>query len=106
MLRLMSRIARRPCALLALLVAAVATTPQSSGAQRPTSADWPVYGGDPGGMKSSAVTQINRDNVRQLEPVWSWRTGEKPLAGPRLPIPGNEVRPASFEVTPNVLDNT
>lgn len=106
MLRLMSRIDRRPGVLLALLVAVVATTPQSSGAQRPASADWPVYGGDPGGMKYSAVTQINRDNVRQLEPVWSWRTGEKPLAGPRLPIPGNEVRPASFEVTPIVLDDT
>jgi quinoprotein glucose dehydrogenase len=106
MLRLMSRIGPRPCALLALLVAAVATPPPSSGAQRPPGADWPVYGGDPGGMKYSALTQINRDNVRQLEPAWSWRTGETPLAGPRLPVPGNAVRPASFEVTPIVLDDT
>jgi quinoprotein glucose dehydrogenase len=64
-----------------------------------------VYGGDAGGMKYSALTQINRENVGQIEPAWSWSTGEKPLAGPRLPIPGHQVRPGSFEVTPIVLDD-
>ena len=101
----MPPINRRPWRLIVLLVAAIAAMSQSRGEPRSTSGDWPVYGGDPGGMKYSALTQINRDNVRLLEPAWSWRTGEKPLAGPRLPIPGYEVRPATFQVTPIVLDD-
>ena len=56
-------------------------------------------------MKYSALTQITRENVQQLEPAWSWRTGEKPIPAPRQPIPGNQVRPGSFEVTPIVLDD-
>jgi quinoprotein glucose dehydrogenase len=35
--------------------------------------DWPVYGGDFAGTKYSALTQINRDNVRQLKPAWIYR---------------------------------
>jgi quinoprotein glucose dehydrogenase len=69
-----------------------------------SSGDWPVYGGDPGGMKYSPLAQITRDNVRLLEPAWSWKPGEAPIPGPRLPVPGHEVRPANFEVTPVVID--
>ena len=32
------------------------------------SVGWPVYGGDPGGMRWSALTDINRDNVARLVP--------------------------------------
>jgi len=38
--------------------------------------DWPDHGGDRGGSRFSPLTQINRDNVHQLEPVWSFRTGD------------------------------
>ena len=31
------------------------------------SVEWPVHGGDPGGMKYSALTDINRSNVTKLE---------------------------------------
>jgi quinoprotein glucose dehydrogenase len=37
---------------------------------------WPQYGGDPGGMRYSALSDINRSNVAQLELAWTWRTGE------------------------------
>ena len=30
-------------------------------------ADWPAYGGNPGGTRYSPLIQINRQNVSQLE---------------------------------------
>ena len=61
-------------------------------------AEWPVYGGDAGGMKFSGADQINRSNVRQLEVAWRWSTGEAP----------NEEKgtaPGEFEVTPIMIGN-
>lgn len=40
-------------------------------------ADWPVYGGSPGNLHYSSLTQINTKNVSQLQKVWSYDTGEK-----------------------------
>jgi quinoprotein glucose dehydrogenase len=39
-------------------------------------AQWGSYGGDPGGNRHSPLAQINRENVTQLEIVWTYRTGE------------------------------
>ncbi|MGI9330351.1 MAG: PQQ-binding-like beta-propeller repeat protein, partial [Gammaproteobacteria bacterium] len=36
---------------------------------------WPAYGGDPGGSRFSALDQINRTNVNDLELAWTYRTG-------------------------------
>ena len=41
--------------------------------------EWPAYGNDQGGMKYSPLTQVNRDNVAQLQTAWEWKTGEQPL---------------------------
>lgn len=68
--------------------------------------DWPSFGGDPGAMGYSPLDQIDRDNVSSLAPAWTWNTGEQPIAGPRLPVPGEPVRPGAFEVTPLVLNDT
>lgn len=38
-------------------------------------ADWVTSGGDPEHQRYSALTQINRDNVKQLEVAWTYRTG-------------------------------
>jgi quinoprotein glucose dehydrogenase len=38
--------------------------------------DWPVYGGAPENNHYSALAQINRGNVRQLEVAWTFDTGE------------------------------
>ena len=63
---------------------------------------WPVYGGDPGGMKYSALTEINRGNVHRLELAWTWKTGEGPM-----PLPGDAfVSPGPFEATPLMIDDT
>ncbi|MFQ5571659.1 MAG: PQQ-binding-like beta-propeller repeat protein, partial [Rhodothermales bacterium] len=39
-------------------------------------AHWPAYGGDLGGSQYSPLSQINRDNVRQLQVAWTIRTGD------------------------------
>ncbi len=52
--------------------ASTGTQPPASGAQ---TAGWPTYGGDPGGMRYTAATQITRGNVGQLAPAWTFHTG-------------------------------
>jgi quinoprotein glucose dehydrogenase len=37
---------------------------------------WPVYGNDPGGSRYSVASQVNRNNLDRLAPVWTFRTGE------------------------------
>lgn len=68
--------------------------------------DWPVYGGDPGGMKFSPLTEINRENVERLELSWSWRTDEKPIPMARVPFADQGVRPGRFQATPLVVNDT
>jgi quinoprotein glucose dehydrogenase len=38
--------------------------------------DWPFYAYDPGGTRFSPANQITRDNVVDLVPVWTYRTGD------------------------------
>lgn len=40
-------------------------------------AGWTVYNGGLDGQHYSPLMQINRDNVRQLKPAWTYDTGEK-----------------------------
>jgi len=51
------------------------------------------YGGGPGGEHHSSLTQINRDNVAELELAWSYRTGELDRHPDLAPM-------ASFHATP------
>jgi quinoprotein glucose dehydrogenase len=37
---------------------------------------WQHYSGDPAGTKYAALEQINRNNVSQLQPVWTYATGD------------------------------
>ncbi len=39
--------------------------------------EWRVYHGDSGGTHSSSLAQINRSNVKDLEPAWIFRTETK-----------------------------
>jgi quinoprotein glucose dehydrogenase len=61
-------------------------------------AGWPSYGGDPGGMRYSPATQINRENVARLAPAWTYRTGA-------LDVKTDLVRKAAFESTPILVEN-
>jgi quinoprotein glucose dehydrogenase len=45
-------------------------------ADKRDSQDWPVYGGTPQNNHFSPLTQINRNNVQQLQVVWTYDTEE------------------------------
>jgi quinoprotein glucose dehydrogenase len=46
-------------------------------------ADWPVYGGNNAGNRYSALTQINKNNIQNLQPAWTYDTGENNKPGER-----------------------
>jgi len=62
-------------------------------------AEWPNYGNDPGGMRYSALAQINRDNVSKLKVAWIFHTGDVSDGS------GGRKR-SGFEATPILVDGT
>src|SRR5262249_34938461 len=44
--------------------------------QSTSNVDWPRVGNDPGCMRYSQLEQVNRGNVAQLKPVWTYHKGE------------------------------
>ncbi len=87
-----------------VLVLVLALSGSAAAQKEDSVGEWPYTGGDAGGQKYSELAQIDRGNVSRLEVAWTWETGEVPVPGPRLPVPRNKVRPASFEGTPLVID--
>lgn len=61
--------------------------------------DWPAYGHDAGGSHYSPLTQINRENVKQLRAVWTYRTGH-------LADSSRAAETLQFEATPIMVDGT
>ncbi|MDQ8164777.1 MAG: hypothetical protein P3A28_03340 [Gemmatimonadota bacterium] len=65
--------------------------------------NWSAYGSDAGGMKYSPLADINRDNVGQLQQVWSWDANEQA-------IPASEgqkaARPGQFQATALAIGDT
>ncbi len=59
--------------LLTLLIAAV---PRLAPAQSPDASDWGFYGGDVFGTRFSSLDEIDRSNVKSLQVVWTYHTGE------------------------------
>ena len=58
----------------ALLCAAIVTL-RPAGATQEQQHDWPEYGGHQG-TRYSTLTEINRENVQDLEVAWTYDTGE------------------------------
>ncbi|HEY0212001.1 MAG TPA: membrane-bound PQQ-dependent dehydrogenase, glucose/quinate/shikimate family [Paenirhodobacter sp.] len=44
--------------------------------QNDGSANWEFYGNDPAGTRFAAIDQINKDNVKDLQVAWQFRSGE------------------------------
>ncbi len=80
-------------AALALAVMSCAPEIDYSG---PTS-EWNQYGGDLGGLRYSALSQITADNVGHLEKAWEYRSGD-------LSDGTGETTHSSLQVTPIVAD--
>ena len=78
----------------AMLVAVVVAHPVT---QERLPEEWTVYGGDQGASRYSALSDINRANVHELSPAWTWRPNEGPLKEY-----GTE--PGTFQNTPLMID--
>lgn len=76
---------------IALLMMAFAFVGPALGAE---GAGWPYYGGDAGGMRYSPAKQITPDNVDQLIPAWTYRTGDLENRPPHL------MRQTKLQTTP------
>ena len=61
--------------------------------------EWPNYGNDPGGMRYSPLTEINRENVSKLKVAWIFHTGD-------ISDGGHDRRRSGFEATPILVDGT
>jgi len=64
-----------------------------------TKNDWAYYGHDAGGTRYSPLTQINRENVKNLKVAWTFHTGD---------ISDGKGRPkrSGLETTPILVDGT
>jgi quinoprotein glucose dehydrogenase len=65
----------RPIFAVSLLLSASLAAQTPNAAQK--SHDWPIYGGTPENNHFSPLTQINRDNVNQLQVAWRFDTTEE-----------------------------
>ena len=83
--------------LLLILAAALASSPAR--AQISGNTDWPNYGNDPGGMRYSPLTQINRENVSKLRVAWIFHTGD-------VSDGSRDRKRSGFEATPILVDGT
>jgi quinoprotein glucose dehydrogenase len=70
------------------------STPPALAAQ--ASGEWSAYGHDAAGTRFSPLTQVTRDNVRQLAAAWTYHTGELARSDDRT----------RFEATPLMVDGT
>ena len=64
-----------------------------------SSAQWPTYGGDPGGQRYTSAAQIKVSNVGALQPVWTFHTHVFDTSSPLNSA-------ASFEATPVLWKQT
>ncbi len=87
-------------------VAVWAATRPENGA--PPATGWSSYGGDPGGARHSALTQITRENVTHLGVAWTYRTGDATHddhgEGPKEGCGRCHTGASKFEATPILAD--
>jgi quinoprotein glucose dehydrogenase len=89
---------------LALLLAAAALGLGACGERAPRdlsgpTAEWPEYGGDKGGLHWSALSQVTRENVGDLEVAWTYRHGDRSDGS-------DGATRTSFNATPLVVGGT
>jgi quinoprotein glucose dehydrogenase len=80
----------------ALLLASIGPAFDAHG-QVNAESDWPAYGNDPGGMRHSALSQINRENVAKLKVAWVFHTGD-------ISDDQDGRKRSGFETTPILVD--
>jgi quinoprotein glucose dehydrogenase len=71
---------RKQNTLASCAVVAAAILAAAAQSQLQTGHDWPVYGGDAAGTRSSPLGQINRRNVGQLQVAWQFDPRDGPAS--------------------------
>ena len=64
--------------------------------------EWTDYGGNLTGSRYSAVADIGRANLGQLNVAWEWRSPDRAMPGA---TGGAATVPGNFNSTPLMLDN-
>ena len=68
------------------------TNAREQNSEQGASADWTAYGGTTDGLRFSALNQITKENVRNLEVAWTYHTGDLRQ--------DNDATEYTFEATP------
>ena len=91
-------------AILCLLIAACSTPSANQASQKPiqtqVSGDWPNYANDPGSSKYSALSQINKDTVKDLKLAWVWESADQALIAKN-----SKMMALGFKSTPIKIDD-
>jgi len=77
-----------------VVLAGIAT----SGAGLAATTDWSHFGGDAGGMRHTTAAEMTPDNVENLVPAWTYRTGH-------LQAPEDAIERSKFEATPILVED-
>ncbi|NIG13209.1 membrane-bound PQQ-dependent dehydrogenase, glucose/quinate/shikimate family [Pantoea sp. Cy-640] len=72
------------------------TNAREQNSEQGASADWTAYGGTADGLRFSALNQITKENVRNLEVAWTYHTGDLRQ--------DNDATEYTFEATPLKAD--
>lgn len=72
--------------------ASTITNAREQNSEQGASADWTAYGGTADGLRFSALNQITKENVRNLEVAWTYHTGDLRQ--------DNDATEYTFEATP------
>lgn len=82
-----------------LLIVCLASAGVAACGQTSGDTEWPNYGNDPGGMRYSQLSQINRENVSKLKVAWIFHTGD-------VSDGSHDRKRSGFEATPILVDGT
>ena len=82
-----------------LIFACVAFASMAARGQVSGDTEWPNYGNDPGGMRYSSLSQINRENVSKLQVAWIFHSGD-------ISDGSHGRKRSGFEATPILVDGT
>lgn len=92
----------RLAAALGLLLCMCGAFAHAEGGNKP--GEWPVYGGDKGNRKYSPLDQINKDNVKNLKPVWQWESADTDARKANPKLADGRMAPFQFESTPLMIN--
>jgi quinoprotein glucose dehydrogenase len=87
---------RLACCAMCIVLLGCAYSAQS---QSKGETDWPAYGNDPGGMRYSALRQIDASNVAKLRVAWTFHTRD-------VSDGSNGWKRSGLETTPILVDGT